>query len=233
MLNIIITGASKGIGKAIAEIFAAQNKTLFICARNENELVATANELRKNYPSCTIYTKAVDLSNKQEVLDFANFCLEKATPDILINNAGQFIPGSIYTEDDETLFKMMNINLYSAYYLTKAVLPKMMENKSGHIFNMCSVAAIKAYSNGGSYSISKHALLGFNNNLREELKPHHIKVTAIHPGATYTSSWEGSGFQKSRFIEAEDIAKMVFNCSQLSANAVVEEILIRPQEGDI
>ena len=233
MLNIIITGASKGMGKAMAEIFAAQNNTLFICARNEKELEATANEIRKNYSNCTIYTKAVDLSNKQEVLDFAKFCLDIATPNILINNAGQFIPGSIHAEDDETLFKMMTTNLYSAYYLTKALLPKMMKNKSGHIFNVCSVAAIKAYSNGGSYGISKYAMLGFNNNLREELKPYGIKVTAVHPGATYTSSWEGSGLKKSRFLEAEDIAQMVFSCSQLSANAVVEEILIRPQEGDI
>ena len=233
MLHVVITGASKGMGKAIAELYAAKNATLFICARNEQELRNTAIELTSKYPNCTIHLKVVDLSVKENVLAFAEFCLEIAIPDILINNGGQFIPGSIHEENDETLFKMMNINLYSAYYLTKALLPKMMQRKSGHIFNICSVAAIKAYSNGGSYSISKHALLGFNNNLREELKPFGIKVTAVHPGATYTSSWEGSGYQKSRFIEAEDIAKMIVSCSQLSANAVVEEILIRPQEGDI
>ncbi len=79
----------------------------------------------------------------------------------------------------------------------------MKKNNSGHIFNMCSIASLRAYPNGGSYSISKYALLGFSENLREELKPYSIKVTAICPGATYTPSWEGSdGVEPARIMEA-------------------------------
>ena len=144
-----------------------------------------------------------------------------------------FLPGSIHSEEDGTLETMITTNLYSAYHLTRALLPSMIANKSGHIFNICSIASLQAYSNGGSYSISKFALLGFSKNLREELKSFGIKVTAILPGATYTDSWSGSGVEPKRIMEADDVAKMVFAASQLSAQAVVEDIILRPQLGDL
>ena len=128
---------------------------------------------------------------------------------------------------------MIEMNLFGAYHLTRLLLPKMMEAKRGHIFNMCSVASIKAYANGGAYSISKFALLGFSKNLREEMKPYNIKVTAVIPGAAYTESWASSGIEEKRFMQAKDIAEMVFAASQLSPQACVEEILLRPQLGDI
>jgi short-subunit dehydrogenase len=127
----------------------------------------------------------------------------------------------------------MRVNLYAAYHLTRILLPQMIRQKSGHIFNMCSVAALQAYPNGGSYSISKWALLGFSNNLREELKTHGIKVTAIHPGATMTGSWEGFDIDPSRIMESADIAAMVIAAATLSPQACVEEIRIRPQLGDL
>ncbi|MBL7876963.1 MAG: SDR family NAD(P)-dependent oxidoreductase, partial [Cyclobacteriaceae bacterium] len=104
---------------------------------------------------------------------------------------------------------------------------------SGHIFNICSIASIKAYPNGGSYAISKFALLGFSKVLREELKEHGIRVTAVLPGATKTASWAGSTLPDSRFIKPEDVAETIFSAYSLSPNAVVEELLIRPQLGDI
>lgn len=103
----------------------------------------------------------------------------------------------------------------------------------GHIFNMCSIASLAAYSNGGSYSISKFALNGFSKNLREEMKPHHIKVTAVFPGAVMTDSWGDYDNSANRIMEAEDIAKMMFASAMLSPQACVEEILIRPQLGDL
>src|SRR5579871_726830 len=110
------------------------------------------------------------------------------------------------------------------------------ENSNGsraHIFNMCSIASLKAYNNGGSYSISKFALAGFSKNLREEMKPFGIKVTAVYPGAVYTDSWIGSGVDEKRIMEANDIAHMIYASSQLSPQATVEEIIIRPQLGDL
>jgi short-subunit dehydrogenase len=232
-MNVIITGASKGLGKAIAEKFAEAGHNLFVCSRNEVHLYKMMEEIFTKYPQSTIKAKRVDVSKKEEVKAFADWCLHAGVPDILVNNAGQFIPGSVHNEEEGALEKMIENNLYSAYYLTRLLLSKMMEAKSGHIFNMCSVASIKAYTNGGAYSISKFALLGFSKNLREEMKPYNIKVTSVIPGAAYTESWASSGIDEKRFMQAKDIADMIYAASQLSAQACVEEILLRPQLGDI
>ena len=127
----------------------------------------------------------------------------------------------------------MDINFYSAYHLTRLLLPSMMKQKSGHIFNICSIASLHAYPNGGAYSISKFAIYGFSKNLREELKPHGIKVTHVLPGAALTDSWSASGVDPQRIMEAADIGKMVYAAAQLSPQACVEEIILRPQLGDL
>jgi short-subunit dehydrogenase len=233
-MNIVITGASKGMGKALAVKFAKQGNNIFICARNENKLAKTTKEIKEKNNAAVVEYFATDLSEKTSAGKFTEWLsAQNITPDILINNAGQFIPGSIYNEDEGTLEKMIAINLYSAYHLTRALLPSMMKKKAGHIFNMCSIASLKAYRNGGSYSISKYALMGLSKNLREELKPYNIKVTTVYPGAVYTSSWEGSGVEHSRIMEANDIADMIYAASLLSPQACVEDIVIRPQQGDL
>ena len=232
-MNIVITGGSKGMGKAIAQNFVSVKNNVFLCSRNEEELAATAKELSKNNAGVVKYF-AADLSHKNGVVKFAKWISnQKATIDILINNAGQFIPGSIYNEEEGTLEKMIHINLFSAYHLTRLLLPAMMEKRSGHIFNICSIAALKAYANGGSYSISKYALMGFSKNLREEMKPFNIKVTAVYPGAVYTSSWEGSDITPGRIMEVDDISQMVYAASLLSPQACVEDIVIRRLLGDL
>jgi short-subunit dehydrogenase len=109
----------------------------------------------------------------------------------------------------------------------------MLNQQSGHIFNMCSVASLKAYPQGGSYSISKYALLGFNDNLREETKNKGIKVTAILPGATWSDSWQGVDLPHDRLMEAHDIAIAVKAAIDMSPAAVIENILLRPQLGDL
>jgi short-subunit dehydrogenase len=109
----------------------------------------------------------------------------------------------------------------------------MMEAKKGHIFTICSTASIMAYPNGGSYCISKFALYGMTKVLREEMKPHNVKVTAVLPGATFTDSWKGVDLPEERFIDSMDIAESIWATYSLSPRAVVEEILIRPQLGDL
>ena len=127
----------------------------------------------------------------------------------------------------------MAVNLYSAYHLTRLLLPDMKRAKQGHIFNLCSTASHKAYPNGGSYSITKFALLGFSKNLREEMKPFNIKVTSVSPGPTWTASWEGFDGPPDRLMEPEDVASMIWAAYQLSKQAVVEDIQMRPILGDI
>ena len=232
-MNIIITGASKGLGRAVAEKFAAHGYDLFLCSRDQRALTAAAQQLEQRYPAITIRSKAADLAEKDQALGFGRWVLESgAAIDVLVNNAGQFILGSLY--DEETVLeRMMAVNLYSAYYLTGVLLPAMIARKSGHIFNMCSVASLKAYPYGAAYSISKYALDGFSANLREEMKPHGIKVTAVYPGAAYTDSWAGSGVDPQRIMEAGDVADMILAAARLSPQATVEEILLRPQLGDL
>ncbi|MFN8306511.1 MAG: SDR family oxidoreductase [Ferruginibacter sp.] len=235
-MNIVITGASKGLGKAIARRFAADGKAhqLFLCARTEHELEATAEELRKRYPHVQVYAKTCDVSDKTNLTAFAEWISGIAgTTDILVNNAGIYLSGSAYGEDDGNLESLMAVNVYSAYHLSRLLLPAMMKARSGHIFNMCSIASLNAYPNGGAYGISKYALYGFSKNLREEMKPYGIKVTHVLPGAAYTDSWSGSGIDPRRIMEASDIAEMVYAAAQLSPQACVEEIILRPQLGDL
>jgi short-subunit dehydrogenase len=232
-MNVIITGASKGLGKAIAEKFAGSGHQLFLCSRNKEELYATQQALMQKNANTKIKIMAVDISQKENAIAFGEFCLAAGAPDILINNAGSFLPGTIQTEKDGVFEQMLSTNLHSAYHLTRTVLSKMMEAKNGHIFNMCSIASLNAYKNGGSYSISKFALLGFSRNLREELKPFNIKVTAVIPGAVYTDSWSKTDVQPERIMEADDVANMIYAASFLSPQACVEEIIMRPQLGDL
>ncbi len=232
-MNVVITGASKGIGKAIAEIFAAYGHHLFLCSRGEVALYKTMEELMTKYPAAIIKAKPFDLSRKEEAKAFGAWCLEYGVPDVLVNNAGFFEPGSVHNEPEGTLESQLAVNLYSAYHVTRAVLPWMMEKRSGHIFNMCSIASLDAYANGGAYSISKFALYGFSKNLREEMKPYNIKVTAVHPGAVMTDSWGDFDNSQQRIMEAADIAKLVYAASHLSPQACVEDIVVRPQLGDL
>ncbi len=235
-MNIVITGASKGLGFAIAEAFAEDHHPhhFFLCARNENDLEEAAQKLGQKQTHHVVQTKACDITNEEEVNVFANWVLEQATAiDILVNNTGSFLPGGILNEADGTLQTMMNTNLYGAYHLTKALLSNFVQNQKGHIFNICSTAALGAYPGGGSYSISKFALMGFSKNLREELKEHNVKVTTVYPGSFYSDSWKGSNIDPKRIMETADIANMIFTAAHLSPQACVEEIVLRPQLGNM
>jgi short-subunit dehydrogenase len=233
-MNAIITGASRGIGKAVAQVFALHGYNLYLCSKNESNLLQTIEELKTRFPNIKIDGQAVDVGQKQEAILFAQWVLHNTdSVDVVVNNAGSFVQGNVSDEPDGALENMLNVNVHSAYHITRALLPRMKAAKSGHIFTLCSIASLAAYPGGGAYSISKFALLGFTKNLRYELKEHGIKVTAVIPGAVYTDSWESSGIAEQRIMEAEDIARMIFTTSQLSPQAVVEEIIMRPQLGDL
>lgn len=231
---IVVTGGTKGIGRAIVERFGQAGFDVAVCARKTDELKKLEADFSEKFPSQKVYTLSADMADKKQVAAFAEFIKKNGQPvDVLVNNAGYFIPGSIATEKDGALEDMMNANLFSAYHMTRGLIDTMIVRKSGHIFNMCSIASIKAYSNGGSYAITKFALLGFSKCLREELKPSNIRVTSILPGATRTASWDGVDLPDERFMSVQDVAETVFAAYSLSERSVIEEILIRPQLGDI
>lgn len=232
-MDVVITGASRGLGKAMAEIFAGHGYNLFLTSLHETRLYKTMEELLNKYPQVTIKAKPFDLSKKEQAQAFGQWCLKNCSPEILLNNAGSFTGANVHDEEDGAIEEMIETNLYSAYHLTRVIVPAMIAKRSGHIFNISSIAGLKAYPGGGSYSISKFALRGFSVNLRDELKSYNIKVTTVFPGAAYTDSWASTGIEKKRFMEASDIAAMIFAASQLSPQACVEDIILRPQLGDI
>lgn len=233
-MKVLVTGGGQGIGAAIADVFAAGGADVMISSRNRPVLEERACELRARHPQVQVFVHDADLGEREGIRSLADLVAKRwGTLDVLVNNAGIFVPGKVTEEADGVLEDQLRSNLFSAYHLTRALLPLMRGQGRKHIFNMCSVASLMAYPNGGSYSISKWALLGFTKVLREELKAEGIRVTAVLPGATYTRSWEGAGLPEERFMKASDVASMIWSTYGLSASAVVEEIVLRPQEGDI
>ena len=129
-MNVVITGASRGIGKAIAEIFAANGHNLYLCSLSEVRLYGTMDELTTTYPGITVKAKPFDLSKKIQAQAFGDWCLHNAsTVDTLVNNAGSFTGGNTHNEEDGSLEEMIETNLYSAYHLTRILLPAMMKKK--------------------------------------------------------------------------------------------------------
>ncbi len=233
-MNIVITGATKGIGRAIVEAFAVQGARILVCSRTLEDLHQLKLAVEAAHPQSEVLFCAADLSVKEEVRQFADFVhAEVDVLDVLVNNTGVFKPGDVIDEADTMLEDLMKTNVYSAYYLTKYLLALLLKNKKGHIFNICSVASILAYPDGGSYSITKFALLGFSKVLREELKEKGVKVTSVLPGITWSDAWKGATLPHDRLLLASDVAKVILNAYQLSDTAVVEEILLRPQLGDL
>lgn len=199
---VLITGGTKGIGKALVYKFASEGFDIFTCARNGEELASLKNSILSNYTGIEFFTQVADVSDKKgrEAVVLGFNALNRAA-DVLINNAGVFVQGQIHTEPDGVLEKQIQTNLYSAYDITRGVIHGMIGNKRGSIFNICSIASIMPYANGGSYSVSKFAMLGMTKVLREEMKPYNIRVTAVLPGATLTASWEGVDLPAERFIK--------------------------------
>jgi len=230
---IVVSGGSKGIGKAIIEKFAQAGFDAITCARQEADLQTLKREIENKYGT-KLHYKVADLSQKEEVIAFAKFANDtRQDIEALVNNTGVFMPGSVLEEEDGNLEKMMETNLYSAYHLTRQLIKQMMARNSGYIFNICSIASLVAYPNGGSYSITKFAQLGMTKVLREEVKEHGIRVTAVMPGATLTASWAGVDLPAERLMKPQDVAEAVFSAFSLSKQSVVEEIVIRPQLGDL
>ncbi|MEQ8904094.1 SDR family oxidoreductase [Ekhidna sp.] len=230
---VVITGGTKGIGKALVDRFASEGWPVATCSRKDDDLDALRKEISEKHQTL-IHTFKADLSKKEGVKDFVEFVQMIAKPvEILVNNTGVFNPGSVLEEADGALEQMIDTNLYSAYHLTRAIAPAMKQNKSGHIFNLCSVASLKAYPNGGSYSISKFALYGFSQAIREELKEFGVRVTSILAGAVRTPSWDGVDIPDERFMKPEDIAETIYTSYRLSERSVIEDVVLRPQLGDI
>lgn len=233
MYHAIVTGAGKGIGKATVVRLAEAGFSVIFNARTVSDLIQLESELQSRFPEQQFIGIPTDMSVKEEVVQFGKEVLKHfSNIHLLVNNAGVFLPGTIAEEPEGAFEMQMNTNVASAYYLTRLLLPAIKQSDKALIINMCSTASITAYVNGGSYCISKFALLGMSKVLREELKSTQVAVTSILPGATLTNSWAGTSLPESRFMKASDVAEIVIQAWNLSPSAVLEEVLLRPLEGD-
>jgi NAD(P)-dependent dehydrogenase (short-subunit alcohol dehydrogenase family) len=231
---ILITGASQGIGAAIAKIFAQEIRgvRLALVARNVKNLQAVARACEKSGAKVEIYE--CDVTNAASVdLMAAEVRRAFGAPDVLVNNAGAFTMAP-FAETTLTQFDdMIAVNLRSAFLVTQAFLPAMLKRKSGDIFFMSSIAGLGAYPHSTAYCAAKFGVTGLAKVLRAETKDKGVRVCCVHPGATWSPSWEKSGVKPERIMPAEDIARAMLEVYRLSGRTVVEEIVLRPQLGDV
>jgi len=233
-MNAVITGATKGIGRATALKLAKDGFNLILGARTEHSIHELVDFLAAEYPAQQFTGLATDVANETDLKKLVEFALHQFPEiDVLVNNAGIFIPSGILDEEEGSLETQWAINVKAAHYLCKAFGKKMRENQRGHIFNICSIAGKVPVATAGSYSVTKFALVGLTNVLREELKPNKVKVTAVIPGSTLTDSWSGTTLPAELFVQAEDVALAISAAIQMSSGANVDEIVITPLTGQI
>jgi NADP-dependent 3-hydroxy acid dehydrogenase YdfG len=231
---VLITGASQGIGAAIANVFASEipGVRLVLVARNESKLTRVARRCTKL--GATTAKFASDVSDEAAVATLAAAVTKRfGAVDVLINNAGKFA-GAPFTEMSVADFdQMIAVNLRSVFLMSRAFAPAMIARGRGDIFNMSSIAGLSAYPGGAGYSAAKFGVSGLSKVMRAELRDKGVRVCCVYPGATVSPSWKGSGVDESRMMPAEDVARAFFDIYRLSRRTTVEEIVLRPQRGDI
>lgn len=238
---VYITGASSGIGKACAEAFAKEGANLIISARRANIIENIADEIRKKF-KVEVFAQKLDVKNKKEVEWMLNSLPEEWKKiDILINNAG-LAQGmaKIYEDDVENWDNMIDTNVKGLLYVTRAVVPGMVERESGHVINIGSTAGHEAYPKGHVYCATKHAVNGITKALRMDVVDKNIRVSTVDPGAVETN------FSNVRFfgdkekaknmykgiipLVAEDIAEAVLFCATRPPHANIAEIIMMPTQ---
>ncbi len=239
---VLITGASQGIGAAIAKVFAREmpGVRLALVARSAKNLGTVARACAKAGPStglragATVEIFPCDVSDEASVAAMAQAVMKRfGAVDVLVNNAGKFA-GAPFTEMSVADFdRMYAANLRSMFLVSRAFVPGMIKRGRGDIFNMSSIAGLGAYPGGAGYCAAKFGVTGLSKVMRTELKDKGVRVCCVHPGATWSPSWAGSGVKAERIMPAEDVARAFLDIYRLGRRTVVEEIVLRPQLGDL
>jgi NADP-dependent 3-hydroxy acid dehydrogenase YdfG len=235
--TVLITGATSGFGEAMAYVFAAAGDSLILTGRNENKLAAISADLRSKH-NAAVHTLCFDIQNKEAVFAAVHSLPAAFTSiDVLINNAGLALGRDSFQdaniEDWET---MIDTNVKGLLYISKAVLPLLINNKKGHIINIGSTAGLEVYKDGNIYCASKHAVAAISKSMRIDLLPHHIKVTAIHPGAAETNfssiRFKGDAtkaaavYEGYKALEALDVANIAYYATTLPDHVCINEFVV-------
>ena len=235
--TILITGATSGIGKAVAEKFAANGWNCIITGRRQERLSQLKNELENKY-NAKVLSLCFDVRDRQSVFNQINSLSgEWRHIDVLINNAGLALGRSNFEESDMDDWEtMIDTNLKGLLYVSKAVVPLFIEKKKGHIINIGSIAGKEVYPMGNVYNLTKHGVDSISRSMRMELLRHQIKVTAVHPGAVDTEfsdvRFKGDKVKRDAVyagyepLHADDVAEVIFYSATLPAHVCINDLVV-------
>lgn len=235
--TILVTGASSGFGKAIAEKFASEKWNCIITGRRKEKIEQLADELHKTY-GVEVLPLVFDVQNKKAVFNaLENLPAQWQTIDVVVNNAGLALGRDSFEVANLTDWEtMIDTNVKGVMYVTKAILPYLTDRKSGHIINIGSTAGVEVYKDGNAYCASKHAVDALSKAMRIDLLPYKIKVTVIHPGAAETEfslvrfkgdeSKAGLVYDGYNALQANDIADIVYYNAMLPAHVCINELVV-------
>jgi 3-oxoacyl-[acyl-carrier protein] reductase len=227
----VVTGASRGIGRAIAKTFAEEGASTAVIARSELDLFSLVNEISESGGMASAYV--ADITNSEQVASLFKQILNTYGPvDILINNAGIQVSRALHDFKEDDFDRIISVNLKGVFLCTKAVLPSMIERRGGTIINIASVSGLRGWAKDSAYSASKWAVLGLSECLDEEIRKFGIRVCDICPGAVDTEliePWVGSDDPKrSLILRPEDIANTALFVASQPPNVSIDRIVIRP-----
>lgn len=235
--TILVTGASSGFGKAIAEKFASEKWNCIITGRRKEKIEQLADSLHKTY-GIKVLPLVFDVQNKEAVFNnLGNLPAEWQSIDVVVNNAGLALGRDSFEMASLTDWEtMIDTNVKGVMFVTKAILPYLTERKKGHIINIGSTAGVEVYKDGNAYCASKHAVAALSKAMRIDLLPYKIKVTVIHPGAAETEfslvrfkgdeNKAGLVYDGYQALQASDIADIVFYNASLPAHVCINELVV-------
>jgi 3-oxoacyl-[acyl-carrier protein] reductase len=227
--KVLVTGASRGIGKAIALRFGLAGADVAVTARNHADLTEVANEISDMGGNCLVVPS--DLRSPDSITNLVQVVQKQfESLDILVNNAGVGVWGPIGEITLVQYDEMFDVNMRAVFLLTQAVLPTMIARESGHILNIASTSSRWAYAEGTAYCASKFAVLGFNEALAKELRTTGVRVTAICPGQVNTYLG-GSGPEdwEEDMLNGDDVAELALQAVTMPSHAIVTEMVVWPR----
>ena len=232
-MNAIVTGASRGLGKSLAEFLAAKGFNLHLIATNSKLLNEVKTELENKHGTLvSVYSCDFTIESQVQQLQ-VDLKSQISSLDILINNTGAFEFGNVEEPNLTQLKKLLDINVLGAYSISSVFIPLFKKQKKGHIFNIGSIVTEIPREDVSAYTISKFALKGFTEVLRKELVSYQVKVTELIPGSINTSSWDGvENVPKDEFIQTKELVDAIWLCYNNTAASNIESITIRPLNRD-
>ena len=231
---VLITGASQGIGSAIARAFAAEVRgvRLALVARSAANLAAVARSCSELGATPGVFP--CDVSDEAAVAGLEGAVRRRFGPvDVLVNNAGKYFGAPFLATTVADFDRTLAANLRGLFLVSRAFAPAMVRRRRGDIFNMGSIAGITALPGAAAYPAAKFGVAGLSKAMRTEFRDKGVRVCCVHPGATVSPSWKGSGVPGRRMMPAEDVAQAFMALYRMTRRTVVEEIVLRPQLGDL